>query len=46
MLEQGHRYGLEAPDEMKAIVKTHFKGQVDIDNKMSRREKLKAQAKL
>ena len=25
MLEQGHRYGLEVPDEMKAIVKTHFK---------------------
>ena len=46
MLEQGHRYGLEVPDEMKAIVKTHFKGQVDVDNKMSRRDKAKALAKL
>ena len=42
---QGHRYGLDVPDELKAIVKTHF-SQLDVDNKMSRREKHKALMKL
>lgn len=47
MLKEGHKAGMDLPDDLKDILKgkPEIASQLSIDNKMSRREKLKAQKK-
>jgi len=44
MLKEGHKAGMDLPDDLKDILKgkPEIASQLSIDNKMSRREKLKA----